>query len=65
MYALERIVFQGTEHCPQYRWKQFALCGSRAPLEKVKAGQQSPGDWRIVFMPCPIQAVLKNFQQAA
>ncbi len=64
MYALERLVFQGTEHCPQYRWKQFALCGSRALLEKVRAGQQSPGYWGIVFMPCHILAFLKNLQQA-
>lgn len=42
MYALEQLVFQGTECCPQYRWKQLAICGSRVPLDKIRNGQQHP-----------------------
>lgn len=47
MYALERLVFQGTERCPQYRWKQFAVCVNEELLIKVKNGQQRPEDWRV------------------
>ena len=56
MYALEQLAFQGTECCPQYRWKQLAICGSRVPLDKIRNGQQHPENWRIVFMPCRIQS---------
>ena len=65
MYALEQLVFQGTECCPQYRWKQFAICGSRVPLDKIRNGQQHPGNWRVVFMPCQIKDVLKNLSKIA
>jgi hypothetical protein len=47
MYALERLVFQGTERCPQYRWKQFAVCANEELLIKVKNGQRRPEDWRV------------------
>lgn len=61
MFALERLVFQGTEACPRYRWKQYALCGSRRPLERVRAGQRRPEDWRIVPLVCSV--VLHNVQE--
>ncbi len=47
MFLLERLVFQGTERCPQYVWKQIAMCQKRAPLECVIAGQLRQYDWRI------------------
>ncbi|MEH2939422.1 hypothetical protein [Lawsonibacter sp. JLR.KK007] len=65
MYALEQLAFQGTECCPQYRWKQLAICGSRVPLDKIRNGQQHPENWRIVFMPCQIKDVLKNLPKTA
>lgn len=65
MYALEQLVFQGTECCPQYRWKQFAVCGSRIPLDKVRSGQRRPDDWRVVFLPCRTEDVMKNLRDIA
>lgn len=65
MYALEHLEFQGTEHCPQYRWKQFAVCDSRAPLDKVRAGQQRTTDWRVVFVPGSTQTVIKQLRKTA
>lgn len=65
MYALERLVFQGTNICPQYQWKQFAVCDSRPILDKVRAGQKHPGSWRVVFLPCSLQEVMKNIPKAA
>ena len=50
MYALERLVFQGTETCPMYRWKQYALCGNPGLLERVRSGQRRPEDWRVIPM---------------
>lgn len=61
MYALEHLKFQGTE-CS---WKQFVICGSRVPLDKVRAGQQHPNDWRVVFVPNSIQAAVEQLQKAA
>ncbi len=65
MYVLERLVFQGTDRCPQYRWKQFVVCDSRPILDKVRAGQKHPGDWRVVLLPCSLQEVMKNVPKAA
>jgi hypothetical protein len=50
MYILERLVFQGSERCPQYLWKQLAMCQNRAPLERVRMGQRRSEDWRITEM---------------
>jgi hypothetical protein len=48
MYILEKLVFQGTEQCPQYLWKQIAMCQSDATLERILEKQRRPEDWRIV-----------------
>jgi len=48
MYILEKIVFQGTDKCPQMMWKQFVMCYSREPLEELRARQSRQSDWRIV-----------------
>ena len=61
MYALEHLNFLGTAHC----WKQFAICSSRVPLDKVRAGQQHPNDWRVVLIPGSIHAAMKQLQKAA
>lgn len=47
MFALEYLQFQGTEHCPQYRWKQFAVCGKRELLERIRSRQAHPENWRV------------------
>jgi hypothetical protein len=47
MYILERLEFQGTEKCPQRRWKQLAMCGNREPLARVLAKQRHPRVWRM------------------
>lgn len=65
VYALEYLKFQGTECCPQYRWKQFAICGSRAPLDKVRVGQPRPADWRVVFLPGSAQAAIEQLRKTA
>lgn len=31
-----------------YRWKQFAVCEEREPLEQIKKAQKRPGEWRII-----------------
>ena len=47
MFFLERLVFQGTEKCPQYMWKQFAMSKNKPLLEKIRRMQRRPEDWRI------------------
>lgn len=61
MYALEHLKLQGTVCC----WKQFAICGSRVPLDKVRAGLRCPADWRVIFAPGSIQAAVKQLREAA
>lgn len=31
-----------------YRWKQYAMCAERGPLEEIIASAKNPKDWRIV-----------------
>lgn len=31
-----------------YRWKQYAVCEERGPLEQIRAAQKRPKDWRII-----------------
>ncbi len=52
MFALEYLQFQGTEHCPQYRWKQFAVCGKRELLERIRSRQTHPENWRVTRLAC-------------
>lgn len=47
-YVLEQLVFQGTERCPQYRWKQWALSGDRTALERIRNSKSRPEQWRVV-----------------
>lgn len=51
MFILERLIFQGTEKCPQYLWKQYIVGGNKALLEKIRASQRRPEDWRVVETP--------------
>ena len=47
MFFLEASVFQGTEKCPQYKWKQIAMCGDLSLLKKVKASFRHLENYRI------------------
>lgn len=49
MFILERMVFQGTEKCPQYLWKQMLVCKSKDTLELIRSKQLHPENWRV----CP------------
>lgn len=51
-YVLEQLAFQGTEHCPQYRWEQRVLSGSRTTLERIRNCQNRPKQWRVVPLAC-------------
>lgn len=33
--------------CQSYRWKQYAMCEYKEPLEEILMMQQRPEDWRI------------------
>ena len=55
MYSLEYKQF----HIPRealtknrtfqgYRWKQYAVCEEREPLEQIRAAQKRPEDWRVI-----------------
>ena len=49
MFILEYRVFQGTEKCPQYLWKQMLMCKSKDTLELIRSKQLHPENWRV----CP------------
>ena len=34
-----------------FRWKQYAACAEKEPLERVLAEQKRKEDWRIIQMP--------------
>lgn len=48
MYALERKIMLKTGHCPRYCWTRYAVSENRPLLEKVRNGQRSPINWRVV-----------------
>ena len=52
VFVLEYLQFQGTEHCPQYHWKQFAVCGKKELLERIKIRQAHPENWRVTQLTC-------------
>ena len=37
--------------CQSYRWKQYAICEEREPLEQIKNAQKRPEDWQIIKLP--------------
>lgn len=43
MYALERRINR--------RWMRFAVCGNRPLLDRVRAAQPQPQDWRVIAVP--------------
>ncbi len=57
MYALERRMSR--------RWVRCAVCGNRALLDRVRAGQPRPKDWRVVAVPCQVEESTVNFARSA
>ena len=57
MYALEKRLRDNT-------WRRYAVCGRRKPLEKVAAGLNTTGIWRVVNTTGEIEAVAE-FANAA
>lgn len=47
MYVLERRILQGRNTPSQYLWQQYAICGTRRPLERVRLGLSGTKEWRI------------------
>lgn len=64
VFALERLIFQGSERCPQYRWTQYALCAKREPLDRIAAAQKHPEEWRVTQLACT-QIVLGTLRKIA
>ena len=47
MYVLERRVPRGSGKGRRQHWGQYAVCGWRAPLERVRLGLGATNEWRI------------------
>lgn len=37
--------------CQSYRWKQYAKCEEREPLQEILSRQKRPDEWRIEEYP--------------
>ncbi|MEH2938349.1 hypothetical protein [Lawsonibacter sp. JLR.KK007] len=44
-YALERRTRKG-------RFLRYGVCGNRHLLERIRSGQKSPGEWRVICLGC-------------
>lgn len=51
MYVLERRVVQKHRGRLCVCWERYALCCTHRLLERVRAGQEKPEDWRITKSP--------------
>lgn len=47
MYVLERRAPRGTSKGRRQHWEQYAVCGQRAPLERVRLGLGGAKKWRV------------------
>ena len=47
MYVLEHRVPRGAGKGRRQHWEQYAVCGRRAPLERVRLGLGGTKDWRV------------------
>lgn len=56
MYVLERRKDAGGRSV----WERYALCGKRAPLERVRQGQVERNSWRVVRRPGTVAHTLNN-----
>lgn len=57
MYALEQRIGR--------RWTRCAVCGNRTLLDRVRAGQPRPKDWRVVAASHYGKHSLENFARTA
>lgn len=64
MYALERKVLLKTGHCPRYCWMRYAVSANRPLLEKVRAGQLKPKNWRVTAVPFAVKDYFERSVQA-
>ena len=51
MYVLEHRVPRGASKGRRQHWEQYAVCGRRAPLERVRLGLGATNEWRIRKIP--------------
>ena len=65
MYALERKMPLRTGRCPRDCWTRYAVSANRPLLEKVRAGQPKPNDWRVIAVACAIVESNQDFAQTA
>ena len=65
MYALERKMLLKTGHCQRYCWIRYVVSANRPLLEKVRAGQPKPQNWRVVAVACSVKDAGQNFVQIA
>ena len=65
MYALERKMQLKAGHCPRYCWTRYAVSANRPLLEKVRAGQPKPKNWRVVAVTCSTEDAGQNFARTA
>lgn len=65
MFVLERLVFQGTEKCPQYLWKQILINKNKELMERVRAGQPHPENWRVSPTAEDEPGVLERMEKSA
>lgn len=54
-YWLERRTIQKRGTASQIIWKRYAACGSPELLERVRMGQEHPGNWRVVLESAPLK----------
>ena len=47
MYVLERKVPRAAGKFPRRLWQQYAVCGRRDPLERVRLGLGGTKEWRV------------------
>ena len=65
MYALERKMLLKTEHRPRYYWMRYAVSANCPLLEKVRAGQPKPKNWRVMAVACSTKDAGQSFAQTA
>lgn len=65
MYALEQKVLPKTGRYPRYCWTQYAVSANRPLLQRVRAGQPDPQNWRVVPLACSIWDTEEKFARTA
>lgn len=50
LFALERLVPQGTAQCPRYCWTLYGRYANKNLLERIRQSQNCQKEWRV--RPC-------------